>query len=116
MRLSRSDGNPNRASPSPPCVRRFFRPASSVPDYSITFAKSARRELQKLSPQLVGRIFPKIEALAAAPRPPGCQKLKGNNPLWRIRIGSHRVLYSIDDAHRVVDVVAIGDRKEIYRD
>ena len=34
-------------------------------DYSITFARSARKELESLNASLVERIFPKIEALAS---------------------------------------------------
>lgn len=87
-----------------------------MPDYAITFAKSARKELEKLPPPVVARIFPKIEALAKFPRPPGCQKLKGNNALWRIRVGDYRVLYEIDDQRCVVDISSVGHRREVYRD
>jgi mRNA interferase RelE/StbE len=87
-----------------------------VASYVLTFAKSARKELEKLPPQTVERIFSKIEALVTNPRPAGCQKLRGNNLLWRIRIGDYRVLYSIDDRAHVVDISAIGHRREIYRD
>ena len=86
-----------------------------MPDYTLTFAKSARKELEKLPSQVVARIFAKIESLPATPRPPGCQKLKGNNALWRIRVGDYRVLYVIDDATRIVDIVAVGNRRDIYR-
>ena len=84
-------------------------------DFAITFAKSARKELEKLPSQTAARIFSRIVALAALPRPPGCQKLRGNNTLWRIRIGDYRVLYELDDVRGTVDVIAIGDRKEVYR-
>ena len=86
-----------------------------MPDYTITFARSARKELEKLTPQVASRIFVKIETLAHSPRPAGCQKLRGNNALWHIRVGDYRVLYEIDDLRRIVDISAIGDRKEIYR-
>ncbi|MBI4625212.1 MAG: type II toxin-antitoxin system RelE/ParE family toxin [Verrucomicrobia bacterium] len=86
-----------------------------MPEYTITFAKSARKELEKLMPQLAHRILARIEGLGSLPRPPGCQKLRGNNALWRIRVGDYRILYEIDDTHRMVDISAIGDRKEIYR-
>ena len=87
-----------------------------MPDYAITFAKSARKELEKLAPSAVARIFPKIEALARFPRPPHRQKLKGNNALWRIRVGDYRVLYAIDDQRSVVDISSVGHRREVYRD
>ncbi len=44
--------------------------------YQITFAHSAQKELEALDAALVGRIFPRIEALADDPRPAGCRKLQ----------------------------------------
>lgn len=66
-------------------------------DYAITFARSARKELEALDAHLVSRIFPKIEALAREPRPAGCTKLKGEMNLWRVRIGDYRVIYALYD-------------------
>lgn len=84
-------------------------------EYQVTFARSARRELESLDKKAVGRILLRIEALARQPRPPGAAKLRGSRDLWRIRVGDFRVLYRVDDRGRLVDVIAIGDRKEIYR-
>lgn len=56
-------------------------------DYYISFARSARKELESLSAKLVQRIFPTIEALARKPRPKGCKKLATERNLWRIRVG-----------------------------
>lgn len=84
-------------------------------DYRITFARSARKELQALDVANVGRIFGKIEALATQPRPGRCVKLRGKNNLWRIRVGVYRVVYAIDDRRKLVDVIAIRHRKDVYR-
>jgi mRNA interferase RelE/StbE len=56
-------------------------------DYNITFARSARKELEDFDAQIVNRIFPKIETLARTPRPAGCRRLQGGKNLWRIRVG-----------------------------
>lgn len=85
-------------------------------EYSITFARSARKELEKLDAVWVRRIFPAIESLSLNPRPPNCKKLKGHHDLWRIRVGDYRVIYSIDDSRRVVDINAVRHRSEAYRD
>jgi mRNA interferase RelE/StbE len=87
-----------------------------VAEYGVTFSRSARKELEKLPPQLVERLFPKIELLASQPRPTGCKKLKGGQNLWRIRLGDYRVIYSVDDGCRAVDIVAVRHRSEAYRD
>ena len=83
-------------------------------DYQVTFARSARKELESLDAEIVGRIFRKIERLAEDPRPAGCLKLVGENNLWRIRIGDYRVIYSIEDKKEVVDIVAVRHRREAY--
>ena len=85
-------------------------------EYAVTFSRAARKELEKLSPQMVQRIFPKIESLATEPRPANCKKLKGGQNLWRIRVGDYRVVYSVDDPRATVDIVAVRHRSEAYRD
>jgi mRNA interferase RelE/StbE len=85
------------------------------PGYAITFARSARRELENLDPALVNRIFPCIESLARNPRPHGCKKLSGGQNLWRIRVGNYRVLYPIEDSAKAIDIVAVRHRREAYR-
>jgi len=83
--------------------------------YAITFARSARKELENLDPALVNRIFPLIESLAQDPRPPKCKKLSGVQNLWRIRVGDYRVIYHIYDADKVIDIVVVRHRREAYR-
>ena len=83
--------------------------------YLITFARSARKELQTLDGKLVNRIFPKIENLSIEPRPAGCRKLAGNKHLWRLRVGDYRIVYSIDDDKNLVDIIAVHDRKDAYK-
>ena len=84
-------------------------------DYSVTFARSARKELQDLAPSIAERIIDHIEALKENPRPAGSIKLQGGKQLWRIRIGDYRVVYAIDDSSRTVDVSVIRHRKDAYR-
>jgi mRNA interferase RelE/StbE len=83
--------------------------------YSITFARSARKELQALDATVVNKIFPKIESLSGYPRPENSIKLKGGGNLRRIRIGVYRVIYAIDDDNKLVDIIAVRHRKEAYR-
>jgi mRNA interferase RelE/StbE len=84
-------------------------------DYSIVFARSARKELEKLPSSVAQRIIVRIEALRKAPRPSGAVKLQGNKNLWRLRIGDYRVIYSVDDSARAVDISAVRNRRDAYR-
>ena len=84
-------------------------------DYEITFARSARKELQALPSTVAQRILTKVESLAEEPRPAGCRKLRGPANLWRLRVGEYRVVYDIDDDNRIIDIVIVRHRSDAYR-
>ena len=84
-------------------------------DYVVVFARSARKELQNLDPQVARRILKQTEALVSNPRPSGVVKLEGASDLWRIRVGEWRVVYRISDRDRLVDVIAVRHRSDAYR-
>jgi len=82
--------------------------------YSIEVKKSALKELHKIPKNDLKKIIGKIIALADNPRPEGSKKLSGEEK-YRIRSGSYRILYKIDDDILVIYVVKIGHRKDVYR-
>lgn len=84
-------------------------------EYTVVFARSARKELQALDRTVATRILKRIEALTREPRPSGCKKLEGTDNLWRIRIGDWRVVYSVDDSKSLVEISVIRHRREAYR-
>ena len=75
----------------------------------------AIKELRRLSRQDQRRIAHAIDQLAENPRPPGSIHLR-NRDGWRIRVGTYRVIYSIEDERLLVLVVKIGHRREVYRE
>jgi mRNA interferase RelE/StbE len=87
-----------------------------VARYSVEIRTSAIKELEAVVPKRERqRIARKIAALAKEPRPRGCEKLASRGDPYRVRQGRYRVIYAIDDAKFLVDVVKIGHRKEVYR-
>lgn len=83
--------------------------------YAVLVAASARRELERLEARVARRIITRIEALGSNPRPAGCRKLHGVDNVWRIRVGDHRVIYSVHDDSRTVDVSVVRHRSDAYR-
>ena len=83
--------------------------------HTIEFRPGARRDFQRLSPDVQSRLQPHIDTLAQTPRPPGCKKLRGETNLWRVRAGDYRIVYQIHDAVLLVVVVTIAHRREVYR-
>ncbi|MEE8460844.1 MAG: type II toxin-antitoxin system RelE/ParE family toxin [Acidobacteriota bacterium] len=83
--------------------------------YKLLIKPSAVKEIEAISRKKDRqRIIERIQNLAASPRPMGCQKLSGRER-YRIRQGSYRIVYSVEDDTLVVYVVRVGHRKDIYR-
>jgi mRNA interferase RelE/StbE len=84
-----------------------------MPKYKVTLSKAAQKQLDKLSDTVADPILDAIATLASNPRPSGVKKLKGRDG-YRIRKGDYRIIYDIHDYVLIVDVIAIGHRKDIY--
>jgi mRNA interferase RelE/StbE len=85
-----------------------------VASYSVLIKRSAAKELEAIPKKDRERLVAKIQKLADDPRPPGSEKLAGDDK-YRIRHGVYRVLYEIDDTAIVVVVVRVAHRREAYR-
>ena len=81
--------------------------------YSINFTKQAFKDLDKINEPFYSNIKQAIINLSVNPRPNGFKKLKGREG-FRIRIGNYRVIYNIYDNELVIEVIALGHRKNIY--
>lgn len=84
--------------------------------YQVVFARSARRALEVDLPEAVAAaVFAFATGpLSEAPRRVGKPLREPMTPLWSARRGDYRVIYRIDEAHLVVDVVAIRHRRDAY--
>jgi len=82
--------------------------------YSLVIKTSAERELRALPKADRRRVVDRVRALALTPRPPGNEKLSGQER-YRVRQGDYRIVYAIDDEARIVEIVKIGHRREVYR-
>lgn len=83
--------------------------------YRILIKPSAVKEIEAISPKKDRqRLVDRISKLSDNHRPPGYEKLSGQDK-YRIRQGRYRIVYSIEDQDLVVYVVKVGQRKDVYR-
>ena len=82
--------------------------------YEIHIKKDAEKDLLSLPKADLKRVTKKIKKLAGLPRPIGCEKLQGEEG-YRIRQGDYRIIYFVDDTEKMVRIIRIGNRKEVYR-
>ena len=83
--------------------------------YRILIKSSAVKEIEAISQKKDRqRLVDRISRLANNPRPPGGEKLSGQDK-YRIRQGRYRIVYSIQDQDLIIYVVKVGHRKDVYR-
>ena len=82
--------------------------------YRLFIKPSAAREIEAIPKKERLRIIRRIQDLSDNPRPPGCEKLSGQDK-YRVRQGQYRIIYSVSDDELIVCVVKVGHRRDVYR-
>ncbi len=83
--------------------------------YSVKLMPQAQKDLDSFSGKLLARFEKVIMGLYDEPRPRNAKKLIGTKSMYRIRVGSYRILYEVDDLKRVVKVYRVMHRKDAYK-
>lgn len=84
--------------------------------YTIEFGRSAAKDFDAIRDRRIrDPIKAAVLGLADDPRAPGCLKLAGRTDEWRVRVGTWRVVYRVEDGRLVVVVVEVGPRGKVYR-
>ena len=84
--------------------------------YKVLLKASAVKDVEDIDRRVDReRISRRIQALAENPRLYGSEKLEGFEAMYRIRQGDYRIVYDIDDAERIVFVLKVRHRKDVYR-
>lgn len=81
--------------------------------YKVRVERKAQKKLSKIPEPYYSNIKTAILDLGNDPRPQGCKKLKGRDG-YRIRVADYRIIYEIQDSILLVDVIDLGQRKDIY--
>ena len=82
--------------------------------YRIELTKSAVKELERLPAKTHDKVIQHIVQLEQDPRIFGSEKLKGIDA-YKLRVGSYRIVYEINDTDEIVRVVMVDDRKQVYQ-
>ncbi|MFD3005238.1 type II toxin-antitoxin system RelE family toxin [Thermus tengchongensis] len=86
--------------------------------YTLLLTRSAQKDLEALPPEVLRRVDQALEELADNPFPPGkVKKLKGSGhpPVYRLRVGDYRVLFTVDPEAKTLTVARVKHRREAYR-
>jgi len=80
--------------------------------YKIEIMKPARKFIESRTKEQQGRI---LRAIYKLPHSGDIKLLEGGNVLYRLKVGSYRVLYTVDNDVLTVRVTNTGNRGDIYK-
>jgi len=86
--------------------------------YRVIIAKRAEKQLRSLTIQTQERIAESIGLLAQNPDNPQLDVKKLTNDAeahYRLRVGNYRVKFNRDNIVRVIAIIRIAHRKDVYR-
>lgn len=86
-----------------------------MPAYRVEYKPAANRDFERLPEQAQRRIVIAIDRLADNPRPRGAVKLSASDDIYRLRVGSYRIMYKVADEQSLVLIARIAHRKDAYR-
>jgi mRNA interferase RelE/StbE len=85
--------------------------------WTVEVTPGARKALRKLDRQVSARIIARLEEIAQLEDPHSRGKaLTGTLAgLWRYRVDDHRMIVRIEGQRLVILVLAVGNRRAVYR-
>lgn len=85
--------------------------------YDLRVARTAEKDLLDMQAKHFKQVVSKIFSFQGNPRPQDCKALKGYEGGYRVDQGEYRILYTIDDETKLVDIFRVGKRNddEVYK-
>ncbi len=80
--------------------------------YTINIAKKAQKFINKLDDAHQKRI---LNAIYRLPDTGDIKPMQGQPGLFRLRVGSYLILYTIDHGKLIIFVVDAGNRGDVYK-
>ena len=82
--------------------------------FTLEWKEGAVRQLDKLQSLVSKRIIKKVNELKEDPFSKDIKKLKGED-VFRLRVGDFRLILDIDSKNKIINILRIGHRKNIYK-
>ncbi|MEO6189240.1 MAG: type II toxin-antitoxin system RelE/ParE family toxin [Saprospiraceae bacterium] len=83
--------------------------------FDVRLKKSAEKELKNIKSSILSIIDEVLLNLVDDPHPKNSLKIQGEDNLFRIRCAQYRIIYEIDKKSKVIEILAIVNRKDAYK-
>ncbi len=82
--------------------------------FELEWKKGAIIQLNNLESSVSNRIFKKVETLKENPFSKDIKRLKGENA-FRLRVGDYRIIFEVDINKKLISILRLGHRRNIYK-
>jgi mRNA interferase RelE/StbE len=83
--------------------------------WRVVVMPSARRQFDRLPIAVAAAVIETLQAIAENPKRLGKRLLFEHEGRYSARRGPYRIIYELEEAERLVRVLAIGHRRDVYR-
>jgi mRNA interferase RelE/StbE len=83
--------------------------------YEVVLKSSVEKDFRKLPKNVAEKVLLTIENLESDPLPRKVMKLEGTEKTFRLRVGDYRIIYEIDATQKLLTVLHVRHRREVYR-
>ena len=87
----------------------------SDPLWRVVVMGPARREFDRLPISVAAAVLEMLDAIAENPKRLGKPLMLEHEGRFSARRGPYRIIYEVDEDDRLVRVIAIGHRRDVYR-
>jgi mRNA interferase RelE/StbE len=81
--------------------------------YELALGKYFRKEFDRLEKVIQDRVLQEINQLLENPKMQGVIQLTGQSD-FRTRVGDYRIIFDVNEQTRVLTVLSVGHRSEVY--
>ncbi len=83
--------------------------------YQVIVRRSAQKDMRRIPRMILEHIIQCMIDLETNPFPSGVKPVSGYPHYFRIRIGQYRMIYEVKTQIRIITIMRIGHRRDVYR-
>jgi mRNA interferase RelE/StbE len=82
--------------------------------YDVSWQPKALKALRRINNSDRVRLIRASQALGHNPFPATSRRVMGPDDVFRIRVGSYRLLYTVENTKLLILVLTVGHRRDVY--
>lgn len=83
--------------------------------YDMSLSKKSVKFLMKQEPLVQSRIAQALEGIRMVPPEGDIKPMKGYSGVFRLRVGTYRIIFEVNHLEKIVYIRSIGNRGDIYK-